>query len=181
MHSNMTSVYSGGMMYEYSMEDNDYGIVDIESNGEIEERDEFQNLADAFSRWPAPSGSGSPAHSTTHSVSCPSQNSLWEVDGDEIPTMPEEAEQYMQNGAGEGPGLRGPGSQNAPDSGTSTGGIASGAPSPTGSEAPRRSNDNGGSEDSNNDSAARGLVIEKDILMVTGAVVAFTLFGAVLL
>ncbi|EEY14426.1 1,3-beta-glucanosyltransferase gel1 [Verticillium alfalfae VaMs.102] len=161
MHSNMTSVYSGGMMYEYSMEDNDYGIVDIESNGEIEERDEFQNLADAFSRWPAPSGSGSPAHSTTHSVSCPTQNSLWEVDGDEIPTMPEEAEQYMQNGAGEGPGLRGPGSQNAPDSGTSTGGIASGAPSPTGSEAPRRSSDNGGSEDSNNDSVARGLVIEK--------------------
>ncbi|KAG7109650.1 hypothetical protein HYQ44_011634 [Verticillium longisporum] len=87
----------------------------------------------------------------------------------------------MENGAGEGPGLRGPGSQNAPDSGTSTGGIASGEPSPTGSEAPRRSSDNGGSEDSNNDSAARGLVIEKDILMVTGAVVAFTLFGAVLL
>ncbi|KAM0285664.1 hypothetical protein ACHAQH_001370 [Verticillium albo-atrum] len=183
MHRNMTSVYSGGMMYEYSMEDNDYGIVEIESNGDIEELDEFQNLADAFSRWPAPSGDGSPAHSTTQSVSCPTQDSLWEVDGDEIPTMPEEAEQYMENGAGEGPGLRGPGSQNAPDSGTSTGGIESGAPSPTGSEAPRRSSGNGGSDDSSedDDSAARGLVIEKDILMVTGAAVVFTLFGAVLL
>ncbi|KAL2758075.1 glycoside hydrolase family 72 protein, partial [Sodiomyces alcalophilus JCM 7366] len=166
MHPNMTSVYSGGMMYEYSLEDSEYGIVSIDGKN-VKESPEFDNFASALSRWPAPTGDGGYAHTTTHAVSCPTRDSQWEADPSVLPVMPKEAEKYMDDGAGDGPGLNGPGSQQAGDSGTSTDSTTSGSPSPE-----------SGDDD---DNAAGGLVPEKGLLLVTGLVVISTFVGTLLL
>jgi 1,3-beta-glucanosyltransferase GAS5 len=162
MSSKMTGVYSGGLMYEYSMEDNGFGIVEL-SGGSVEELDEFTNLQSAMSQFPAPTGDGGAAK-TTHSVPCPTKDATWEVDPSAIPAMPKEAETFMKNGAGQGKGLKGPGSQTAGDSGLST------------------TNTTGG-KSSDKANPANGRVGAFDVapLLVTGVTLGFTLFGAMLL
>ena len=178
MHSNMTSVYSGGLMYEYSLESNEYGIAELDGSS-VRETNEFENLVSAFSRWPAPTGDGSPEHTTTHSNECPTPDSVWEVRGSNLPAMPEGAEDYMENGVGRGPGLDGPGSQHS-NSSTSTGTIESDEPSPSGSMRPRPSSDSD-EEDEDDDNAAHSVNFEKGALLLTGATVLFTLFGTLML
>ncbi|WYZ41536.1 hypothetical protein EsH8_V_000431 [Colletotrichum jinshuiense] len=173
MSDEMTGVYSGGLMYEYSMEANNYGIVEIDGTS-VEELDEYAAFKSALSKYPAPTGSGGAA-STTHSAACPTSDSIWQVDPTKIPTLPSAAEKYMTAGAGEGPGLDGPGSQTAGDSasdGETTGGTAS----PTVS---------GGASATGSSNAAAGLTfggpVEKAPLVLSALTVMFTLFGAVML
>ena len=110
----MTPVYSGGLVYEYSMEDNDYGIVEIVSDTEVEENEDFTYLKEALADTPMPSGDG--GYSPTQSVSeCPAFSSNWNVTDNTLPAMPKKAQDFFRNGAGEGPGLKGPGSQTACD------------------------------------------------------------------
>jgi hypothetical protein len=97
MHSNMTGVYSGGLMYEYTMEDNKYGIVKIKAGkdnsdqtGERTELDEFAAFQSALKKWPAPTGSGG-FTSTTKAAACPTQDEHWAVDSTALPQMPSEA------------------------------------------------------------------------------------------
>ncbi|TDZ39902.1 1,3-beta-glucanosyltransferase gel1 [Colletotrichum sidae] len=174
MSDEMTSVYSGGLMYEYSLEENDYGIVTIDGD-KVKEEPEFASLVNAMSKYPAPTGAGGAA-STTHSVACPTSDSIWMVDPSEIPTIPKAAEKYMTDGAGDGPGLKGDGSQQAGDSaseGETTGGTAS----------PTTSGSSSGATGSSN--AAPGVTfgssVERAPLIISGLTVMFTLFGAVLL
>jgi len=169
MSSQMDAVYSGGIMYEYSNEDNDYGIVTIKGNS-VTKLDEFALFANALKDNPSPSGSGGAA-TTTHSVDCPSQASGWDVNPSEVPSMPEEAEKFFKNGAGTGPGLNGPGSQNSSKSGTASGSVTSGVPSSTST---------GSSDD---DSAAATMYggMDHGALLVTGLTVFFTIFGALIL
>ncbi|KAF9882002.1 beta-glucanosyltransferase GDM1 [Colletotrichum karsti] len=173
MSDEMTSVYSGGLMYEYSLEENDYGIVTINGDKVTEEK-EFASLSNAMSKYPAPTGNGGAA-STTHAVSCPTSDSVWMVDPTKIPTIPEKAEKYMTDGAGDGPGLSGSGSQQAGDS-ASEGETTGGSASPTAS---------GGASATGSQNAAPGLTfggsVEKAPLIVSGLTVMFTLFGAVML
>lgn len=126
MSDNMTSVYSGGLMYEYSLEESNYGIVHI--NGDkVTEEDEFAAFQSALSKYPAPTGDGGFV-STTNSVPCPTADDNWSVDSTDLPPIPEGAKQYMENGAGDGPGLAGAGSQTA-GSGSSSSGSGSGSSS----------------------------------------------------
>lgn len=90
MSDEMTGVYSGGLMYEYSMEANNYGIVEIDGTS-VEELDEYAAFKSALSKYPAPTGSGGAA-STTHSAACPTSDSIWQVDPTKIPTLPSAAE-----------------------------------------------------------------------------------------
>lgn len=172
MNSEMTSVYSGGIMYEYSYEDNKYGIVSL-SGGNVKELDEYAFFKSALKANPAPTGDGGAA-STTHAVDCPQSASNWQVEPSKVPTMPQQAEKYMKDGAGDGPGMAAndDGSQNAGGSGTSTADATSGQASPT-----------GGSGKKGDDSAgvpAYG-ALEKGPLAVTGLTLLFTLCGALLL
>ncbi|KAM0268540.1 hypothetical protein ACHAQH_009955 [Verticillium albo-atrum] len=178
MHSNMTGVYSGGLMFEYTMEENNYGIIEIK-NDKVEELPEFANFASALSKWPMPTAATA-LHSTTHGVSCPTSASLWEVNESLLPQMPEEAEQYMENGAGDGPGLAGDGSQWNIDSGTATTSVASGVPSPTGegSSGGSSGGSNGGS--GNGDSAAAGLA-SNGMMYVSFAAAVATVMGTMFL
>jgi hypothetical protein len=135
MSGNMTSVYSGGLMYEYAMEDNGYGIVTSASYDApaVSELAGFSNFSTALAKWTQMSGDGGYT-STTNSASCPTSDSDWLVDSTLLPAIPVDALAYMTKGAGTGPGLKGSGSQNA--GGTSTGnaspGSGSGIPAATG-------------------------------------------------
>ena len=117
MSSDMTAVYSGGLMYEYTYEENKYGIVKLNGgvSGTVEKlQPEYNNFIKALKDSPAPSGSGGAA-TATHSVPCPAKDPFWNFEGTLLPAIPEGAKKFFQTGAGAGPGLNGPGSQTAGD------------------------------------------------------------------
>ncbi|KAK0643683.1 glucanosyltransferase [Cercophora newfieldiana] len=167
MSPNMTSVYSGGLMYEYTYEENKFGIVTIADKaqkGPRTELDEFDAFAKAMSNFPAPTGSGG-ASATTHSVPCPTKDKHWDVDSTLLPAMPEGAKKYLTDGAGKGPGLNGPGSQNSgppevEDAAPGSGAVAGGG---------------------NKQNAATKGRMDNAPLLVSGAVLMVTLLGAIAL
>ncbi|KAK4238551.1 glycoside hydrolase [Achaetomium macrosporum] len=180
MHSNMTGVYSGGLMYEYSMEANKFGIVEIEGGqenggvdqtGERKELDEFAAFQSALKKWPAPTGDGGYT-STTRAAECPTQDANWSVSSTALPAIPEGAKKFFEEGAGKGPGLKGPGSQWATDQASTSEGPSAG------------SSTSGSSGSSTSSSAAmRGTVpaASNAPVIISGLVVLFTLVGAVAL
>jgi hypothetical protein len=110
--SQMTSVYSGGLVYEYSQEEANYGLVDI-SGSSVSERDDFTALQDAYKKTPNPSGDGG-YKSQGAASTCPPKAANWAVSNDQLPIMPAGAQKYLKDGAGAGPGNVGTtGSQNA--------------------------------------------------------------------
>ena len=117
----MTPVYSGGLVYEYSQEDANYGLVTIDGSS-VQTLPDFDALKSAYEGTAAPSGSGGAKDQQAVSE-CPAPSEHWEVQdttGNYLPIMPKGAEKYFQNGAGAGPGNDGnTGSQTA--GGASTG------------------------------------------------------------
>ena len=140
----MTGVYSGGLVYEYSLEPNGYGLVEIK-NGKVKTLDDFDALKKAFKKTDNPKGDGN-YNKETEPAECPEYNPpAWDVKDDALPAIPKPAMKYMEDGAGKGPGLKG-GSQNV---GTGSEGKAEpgsgmvdedeeGSDSPTGNAAPGR-------------------------------------------
>jgi hypothetical protein len=169
MGKEMSSVYSGGLMYEYSLEDNDYGIVKINGNT-VKPEKEFDLFKSALEKYPMPTGTGGAAKSS-HGVECPKSESVWQVDPSYLPEMPAQAEKYMKDGAGKGPGIEGKGSQDDADSGTATASVAVGTST--------ASSDSSASDDEDDDSGAASLGF--GALYITAAATAFTLFGTLLL
>jgi 1,3-beta-glucanosyltransferase GAS5 len=80
-------------MYEYTLEPNSFGIVDLTS-GTPKELDGYDKFASAMSKHPAPTGNGGAAAST-HAVPCPTSDSVWEVDPTLVPSMPKEAQKVI--------------------------------------------------------------------------------------
>ncbi|KAF4977157.1 hypothetical protein FZEAL_6265 [Fusarium zealandicum] len=169
MGEDMTSVYSGGLMYEYSIEDNDFGIVTLKGNS-VSKNKEYELFKSALKQNPMPTGAGGAAKAT-HGVECPKSESVWQVDPSLVPEMPSEAEKYMKDGAGKGPGIKGKGSHFDVDSGTATASVTAGKSTSTGSSAEESQEDD--------DSAAASLGLGP--LYVTAAATMFTLFGTLLL
>ncbi|KAH8671324.1 Glucanosyltransferase-domain-containing protein [Xylariales sp. PMI_506] len=89
MNSEMTGVYSGGLLYEYSEEGNGYGIVEI-SGSSVSVESEYALLKTALSKYPAPTGNGGYV-STTNSVACPTQDANWMVESNDLPAIPDKA------------------------------------------------------------------------------------------
>ncbi len=181
-NSEMTSVFSGGLVYEYSEQSNGYGLVTINGNSVTDYNDQFNLLMEAYSKTPNPSGNGG-ASSTSSASTCPPSSDVWDVSNDALPDIPAAAVKYMKDGAGTGPGLNGPGSQNS--GGTDTGSTGSttgsaGAASLTGSYA---STTNTGSSGVEKKSAAtlQWQVAGRSIFLVGTTVVICTLAGIVLL
>lgn len=134
--TNMTDVFSGGLVYEYSNEGNGYGLVTI-SGSTVSPLADFTALESAFKNTPNPTGLGG-AMTSSPASSCPPQSAEWEVANDNLPAMPKPAQAYLQRGAGTGPGLQGSGSQDAgttdnESSGTASAGSGSVTASATGS------------------------------------------------
>jgi len=131
-NTEMTSVYSGGLVYEYSQEANDYGLVTI-SGSSVSELPDFQALMTAYKNTVNPTGDG--GYNTTGGASgCPAYSSPnWVVQNSNLPSIPAGAVKYMTQGAGTGPGLTGAGSQNAGGASTGVATSGSGGASVTGS------------------------------------------------
>lgn len=121
--TNMTSVFSGGLVYEYSEEGNGYGLVTI-SGDSVATNADFNYLSSAYAAASTPSGDGG-ASSTSEATTCPTQNADWDVANDNLPAIPSKAATYMKTGAGAGPGLDGSGSQDAGTADNESTGTAS--------------------------------------------------------
>jgi len=122
----MTSVYSGGLVYEYSQETNHYGLVDI-SGSTPQELDDFKVLKGAFASTNNPQGDGG-YNKTGGANPCPAKDAPnWNVDGDTLPAMPAGAKKFLTQGAGPGVGLGGSGSQDAGTPSASTAAPGSGS------------------------------------------------------
>jgi len=131
-NTEMTSVYSGGLVYEYSEEGNNYGLVTINGNS-VSENQDFQALMQAFSQTSNPTGDGG-YNATGGASGCPAyEGQNWQVKDDSLPAIPEPAKKYFTQGAGKGPGLTGAGSQNSgtPSTGTATAGSGQVTPTST--------------------------------------------------
>jgi hypothetical protein len=138
----MTSVYSGGLVYEYSKEqtaDGNFGLVEI-NGGDVSTLPDFDALKSALQKTPAPSDDG--GYKTNGSPSkCPTKSANWNVTiaDDQLPAFPSGADEFFTNGAGKGPGLDGVGSQNSGPATESlapaaSGAVTSGSPSGTSSK-----------------------------------------------
>ncbi|KAF1848089.1 glycoside hydrolase family 72 protein [Cucurbitaria berberidis CBS 394.84] len=168
-HSNMTSVYSGGLVYEYTVEPNGYGIVKIE-NGKITPNEDFDRLKEAYKKTANPNGDGGFKQSGSASQ-CPPGSDDWNVKTNTLPAIPKGATKYMNDGAGKGPGLAGSGSHFAGKASESTATAGSGNPTrtPDGSSSASGSTSQG---------AAAGVDVPVRFM---GMVAASVLLGAVLL
>ncbi|KIW62258.1 hypothetical protein PV04_10451 [Phialophora macrospora] len=130
--SEMTPVYSGGLVYEYSQEPSNYGLVEI-SGDSVSELPDFGVLQEQFAKTANPQGDGG-YNSTGGASGCPAfSDPNWLVKDNSLPAIPDGAKKYMTEGAGTGPGLDGPGSQNAGGASTGTATQGSGQATQTGS------------------------------------------------
>ncbi|KAH8694863.1 1,3-beta-glucanosyltransferase Gel1 [Talaromyces proteolyticus] len=128
----MTAVYSGGLVYEYSEEGSNYGLVNIDGDS-VTEKDDYTELKNALEKTPPPKGDGG-YNSTGGASGCPASDPPnWDVSNDALPAIPAPAKKFMSEGAGKGPGFVGSGSQNkgtassstaTPGSGSATGAAA---------------------------------------------------------
>jgi hypothetical protein len=166
-NTEMTSVYSGGLVYEYSEEGSKYGLVTINSDGTITEGADFAALKTALAGTAPPTGDGG-YNSTGGASGCPAKSATWDVSGDSLPAIPDAAAAMMKTGAGKGFGLTGTGSQNA--GGTSTGTATPGSGSVAATSTGKKSSAPG-----------RQPPFDKTPILVAGVAVAFSLFGASLL
>lgn len=168
----MTPVYSGGLVYEYSQEPSKYGLVEVNGDS-VTELDDFKVLQSQFAKTANPTGDGG-YNSTGGASGCPSYSEPnWLVKSNALPAIPDGAKKYMTEGAGKGAGLDGPGSQNA--GGASTGTATAGSGSATATAT--------GSSSSGTNAAVALKTPEWSLApLVCGAVVVMsTFFGATLL
>ncbi|KAF2276483.1 1,3-beta-glucanosyltransferase gel1 precursor [Westerdykella ornata] len=105
----MTPVYSGGLVYEYTVEPNGFGLVEVDGSGNIKPNADFDRLMKAYAKTANPKGDGGYKQNGTPSK-CPPADDEWEVSSTVLPAIPVKAKEYMEKGAGRGVGLDGPGS-----------------------------------------------------------------------
>jgi hypothetical protein len=91
---NMTSVYSGGLVYEYTEEVNKFGLVKVQGN-DVKELPDFAAFKSALAKTPAPSDDGGYRLDGKPS-DCPAKSEIWLVRNNSIPIMPSEAEKYFK-------------------------------------------------------------------------------------
>jgi hypothetical protein len=170
--SNMTSVYSGGLAYEYTVEVNGFGIVSVGSDGKVSPNEDFNRLKAALAKTPNPSGNGGFKENGKASE-CPKESEEWEVKGTGLPAQPKKAAAFMTSGAGTGKGLTDETSHFAGEasSGTATAGSGNPTRTPNGASA-------GGATAGGASGAAAGLAIPVSFV---GALVASVVFGAALM
>lgn len=99
----MSSLFSGGLVYEYSQEANKYGLVQINDDDTITKLTDYNNLKSQYAKAQNPTGDGGFSKNSKYST-CPSyQANVWEANNT-LPDMPSDAETYFENGAGDGLG-----------------------------------------------------------------------------
>ncbi|KAJ5108393.1 1-3-beta-glucanosyltransferase Gel1 [Penicillium angulare] len=123
--TDMTGVYSGGLVYEYSQESSNYGLVKVSGN-DVKELPDYDALKTAFSKTDNPKGDGD-YNQTGGANACPPKAAPnWDVSSDSLPAMPAPAKKYLTEGAGKGKGFDGDGSMEAGTESTTTATAGSG-------------------------------------------------------
>ncbi|KAF1951623.1 hypothetical protein CC80DRAFT_519342 [Byssothecium circinans] len=168
----MSSVYSGGLAYEYTVEKNGFGIVELK-DGKISPNGDFNKLKEAYSKVTNPTGNGG-AKTNGAASKCPPKDSNWDVTATLLPAIPKNAVKFMTSGAGTAPGLAGAGSHFAGKASESTASAGSGQATrtPNGVAAPANSGGAAGS------GAAAGVEVP---LRFVGMIGASILLGAALI
>ncbi|CCH40907.1 putative secreted protein [Wickerhamomyces ciferrii] len=97
--TDMSGVFSGGLVYEYSQEDNNYGLVDIDGDS-VTKRDDFNNLAEQYNKTKNPEGNGGFNSQSSNYSECPDfEDGKWEANNT-LPDMPSAASVFFESGAG---------------------------------------------------------------------------------
>lgn len=195
--TNMTKVFSGGLVYEYSEEGNGYGLVTINGDTVTEVGSQFTDLQSAFASVSDPADGG--GYSTDGVVqTCPEQSDDWDTSpfiGTALPAIPTAAEKYMQDGAGKGPGmlrsccalsqynsladiwftgLTGAGSQNDGSGSSSTAPANAGAVTTTyGSGITSATVSSTGAKSSSSKNAASRSIASTDYILLTSCIIMF--------
>ncbi|RPA86774.1 glycolipid anchored surface protein GAS1, partial [Ascobolus immersus RN42] len=100
----MTGVFSGGLVYEYTQEDNDYGLVEVQGDKVVKFAD-FDNLKKQFSTVKNPSGDGGYKKNGKPSA-CPPKSKDWDFTPfDTLPAMPAGGQKLIDEGAGKPRGI----------------------------------------------------------------------------
>ena len=127
----MIGVFSGGLVYEWIEEVNNYGLVNLSAHN-ITLLPDYYNLQSQFKKTPIPTGDGDYKSSGQRSQ-CP-PNSTDFTSWVDLPPTPPEAEQYIQSGAGQPLGFNGPSNEGA--GGSATGPVSAGTNTATGTACP---------------------------------------------
>lgn len=164
--TDMTSVCSGGFVYEYSEEGSGYGVVEISGDKVTAKKNQVSLLTAALKDTPDPDGDGDVVTSGLVTQECPDQSDNWDTspfEGEDLPAMPSGAETYMEHGAGKPKGLKG-GSQDASGGSSATAGVDAGAVTTTYPAGSARTGD-----DSDDDDASDYVKASKGLVVVLGA------------
>ncbi|BFZ61576.1 1,3-beta-glucanosyltransferase, partial [Saitoella coloradoensis] len=108
---NMTPVFSGGLVYEWTQESNNYGLVEVNGTS-ITPLQDYENLMEEFAKTSNPSGDG--GYKTNGTVAtCPSNQTYFEITfaAEDLPAIPSAAQAYIDSGAGKALGNDGPTNQ----------------------------------------------------------------------
>ncbi|KAI5955703.1 PHR2 [Candida jiufengensis] len=94
----MTDVWSGGIVYMYFQEENDYGLVSIDSNGDVSTLGDYNNYKSEIQKI-SPSSAQASAVSATESgvTSCPTATDVWNASTDLPPTPDKDICDCMQS------------------------------------------------------------------------------------
>lgn len=92
--SDMTGVFSGGLVYEFTQEASKYGLVQVSDDGKsVETLVDYDNLQKMYKATAAPTGDGG-FQENLPAEKCPDQTSLWEA-SNTLPDLPSAASVYM--------------------------------------------------------------------------------------
>lgn len=85
----MTGVWSGGIVYMYFQEANDYGLVKV-TNGNVQPNTDFDNLKSVMANDVKPTGVQANSYSPTNTAaqSCPTEDSTWNAVSSPLPPSP---------------------------------------------------------------------------------------------
>lgn len=90
----MTGVFSGGLVYEFTQEANNYGLVQVSDDGKtVEKLTDFDNLAKMYNATANPTGDGG-YQTGLPAKSCPAATDVWQASND-LPNLPADASTYM--------------------------------------------------------------------------------------
>lgn len=83
----MTSVWSGGIVYQYFQETNNYGLVNVQDNS-VTPRQDFDNLSSQIAKISPTSTAYSAVPTTASPASCPSVDATWLSTPSPLPNRP---------------------------------------------------------------------------------------------